>query len=247
MSEVETPVIEGNENKRSEPEVKRAVVFMQADVLFQEAKRYFGTTRLDFEPDVLAKAIVERNADKGWVYENLYVYVSQQDIETNEKWHRIWNRAIWTWAKKFHLNVFSSIWSTKYLNVMNRKGVEGLRDIYSSPVFVNDMSRNKMICDIISKAHYGEFDVAVIITKDDCMVPVAYEIRDISYKTHRWLKVVNAFPFEEQEGKRSGCRGIDMTDWFHIDYDMWEDCQGEFSQSTHDKEEAKETESTEAE
>lgn len=231
MSEVETTGTD--EIKRSEPEVKRAMVFIQADVLFQEAKRYYETERLEFLPDVLAKAIAEKN---GWTLAGVKIYVSRQGIDTNEKWYRIWNNVMRTWDRVYGLKVYCSEWTTKFLNVQNRKGVEGLRDIYSAPVYVNDQSRNRMICDVISKAHYGEYDVAVLVTKDSDLKPVADEIRDISYKSKRWLKVVNAFPYEEREGKRTGHRGINETDWFYIDYDMWMDAQPNQGYSDSDKE-----------
>lgn len=206
--------------KRSEPDNKRAVVFIQADVLWQEAKRTFNINRLDVIPSELAKSLCDKN---GWELTGIYVYVSRQSEEVNEKWYNIWNRIMRLWQNEYNLDVYCSPWSVKWLNVVNHHQVPDLRDIYTAPVYVADRARNKMICDVVSMAHYGEFDVAVLVTKDQDLQPLADEIRDISIKKQVWLKVANAFPFEKPpvNEKPRNFRGIDQTDWIHIDYDMY--------------------------
>lgn len=209
------------EIKRSEPENKRAMVFIQADILWQEAHRMFGINHLDVMPDKLAKAICDR---EGWELSSVYVYVARQTEEVNPKWYSIWNRLMRVWSRDYGLDVRCFPWSTKFLNVVNNKRLQDVRDIYSAPVYVGDRARNAMICDIISKANDGEFDVCVLVTRDPDLEPVADEIRNISFKKKIWLKAVNAFPYEkEEEGEKvRNFRGINHTDWLHIDWDMYD-------------------------
>lgn len=219
---IDTPTDIAEDIKRAEPENKRAIVFIQADVLWQEAKRMFNINRLDVIPSELAKAICEKN---GWEFTGVYIYVSRQSEEINEKWYTIWNRIMRIWQRDYNLDVYCAPWSVKWLNVQNNKRMAEVRDIYTAPVYVSDRARNKMICDVVSKAHYGEFDVAVLITRDQDLQPLADELRNVSYAKKTWLKVVNAFPYEKapENEKPRNFRGIDHTDWFHIDYQMYDD------------------------
>lgn len=209
------------ELKRSEPEIKRAVVYIQADVLWQEAKRMFGINHLDVIPSELAKAICEKN---GWEFSGIYIYVARQSEDVNEKWFHIWNRIMNIWNKKYGLDVYCAPWSVKWLNIQNNKNLQDVREIYTAPVYVGDRARNKMICDIISGAHNGDFDVCVMITRDPDLQPVADELRNISLKKRVWLKAVNAYPYEKApEGDRPrNFRGINHTDWVQIDYDTYD-------------------------
>ena len=48
--------------------------------------------------------------------------------------------------------------------------------------------------DIVRMARNGELDVAIVFSQDQDLAEVAREIRDISRRANRWLKVVSAFP-----------------------------------------------------
>lgn len=225
-----------DEIKRSEPDIKRAYVYIQADVLWQEAKRMYGIKHLDVIPSELAKAICEKN---GWEFSGVFIYVARQSEDVNEKWYGIWNRIMNIWNKKYNLDVYCAPWSVKWLNVQNNKHLQDVREIYTAPVYVGDRSRNKMICDIISHAHYGEFDVCVMITRDQDLQPIADELRNISLVKKIWLKVVNAYPYEKApEGEKPrNFRGINHTDWLQIDFNTYYDACFHGNNSEDDSEE----------
>ena len=79
--------------------------------------------------------------------------------------------------------------------------------------------------DVVRMARNGELDVAVIFSQDQDLAEVAGEVRDIARKQGCWLKIVSAFPHGP---KSTTTRGIDRTDWFRIDSEIYARCIDSF-------------------
>ena len=75
--------------------------------------------------------------------------------------------------------------------------------------------------DLVRMARTGQLDVAVVFSQDQDLEEVAREIRDISQEKERWIKIVSAFPFGPNA---SSTRGINRTDWFRIDQELYDAC-----------------------
>ena len=65
------------------------------------------------------------------------------------------------------------------------------------------------------------YDVAVILSQDQDFTEVASEVRAISGKKKRWIKVASAYRVGPGTRDR---RGIDRTDWIQIDREMYDRC-----------------------
>ena len=75
--------------------------------------------------------------------------------------------------------------------------------------------------DVVRMARNAELDVAILFSQDQDLAEVAQEVRDISRRADRWLKVVCAFPHGPNA---TASRGIDRTDWFRMAREFYDAC-----------------------
>ena len=75
--------------------------------------------------------------------------------------------------------------------------------------------------DVVRMARNAELDVAILFSQDQDLAEVAREVRDISRRTDRWIKIVSAFPYGSNA---TSTRGIDRTDWFRMDREFYDSC-----------------------
>ena len=66
-----------------------------------------------------------------------------------------------------------------------------------------------------------ESNIAVILRQDQDFTEVASEVRMISEKVGRWIKIASAYPVGRGTPDR---RGIDRTDWIEIDGKTYDRC-----------------------
>ena len=220
------------DNARPAPTVKRVAVFFEADEFYGLVKRMFGIKFIAFQPDLLSKEITDALANRDedgttWELTKTNVYVTHQDEKTNPRWYRIWRGLIHRWRE--YSSVYSHEWNFSFANVVSRED----NSIHTERVFGNDYAHTQMICDVMSTLHNDEADVIVLVTKDKSLSVLAQNIRQISYDKKRWIKVVNAFPYENPtDGTTNNLHvGIDKTDWFHIDRNFYDRCvEGKYGQ-----------------
>lgn len=79
----------------------------------------------------------------------------------------------------------------------------------------------RIALDIVSLAHHGDYDVALVFSQDQDLSETAEEVRVIARESGRWIKIACAFPFSPTTRNP---RGIDKTDWFRIDRKLYERC-----------------------
>lgn len=80
----------------------------------------------------------------------------------------------------------------------------------------------RIALDVIGLATRNEYDVAIIFSQDQDLSEVADEVRLISRQQTRWIKVACAYPLSPTTQNR---RGINGTDWIHIDRIMYDGCR----------------------
>jgi hypothetical protein len=79
----------------------------------------------------------------------------------------------------------------------------------------------RLALDVVRLALDDAFDVALLFSQDQDLSEVADEVRHISRRYDRWIKVVSAFPASLTYGNR---RGINRTDWIRIDREAYDAC-----------------------
>jgi uncharacterized LabA/DUF88 family protein len=79
----------------------------------------------------------------------------------------------------------------------------------------------RIAIDLIRMALKGEYDVALIFSQDQDLSEAVVEVKRIARETGKWIKLACAFPVSPTCKNR---RGINETDWFEIDQNMYDRC-----------------------
>ena len=79
----------------------------------------------------------------------------------------------------------------------------------------------RLALDIVRMAAEGMFDICLIFSQDQDLTEAVDEIKAVAQKQNRWIKVACAYPISPTTRNR---RGIDKTDWIHIDRETYEKC-----------------------
>ena len=195
-----------------EPDIKRAVSFIDGQNLYRHAKDAFGHHHPNYDPRSLADAVC---ADCGWVNHGVRFYTGIPSADRSPMWHGYWTRRL-TVMRRAGIVVTS-----RFL----RYRVESIR-LPDGSVLEVPVEREKGIdlrlgLDVVRMARSGEFDVAIVFSQDQDLAEVAGEVRDIARTQGRWLKVVSAFPHGP---KATSSRGIDRTDWFRMNREFYDAC-----------------------
>lgn len=79
----------------------------------------------------------------------------------------------------------------------------------------------RLALDITRDVSEDTCDVVVIFSQDQDFSGVAKEVRYVSRRDGRWVKVASAFPVSSEHDNNSG---INYTDWIRIDKKMYDEC-----------------------
>ena len=79
----------------------------------------------------------------------------------------------------------------------------------------------RLAIDVIGMAIKGEYDVAVVFSRDQDLSEVADEIKTISQDQNRWIRMASAYPVSPAVKQ---FRGIDKTQWVKIDRTTYDAC-----------------------
>lgn len=196
----------------AEPDVKRAVAFVDGQNLFHSVKRAFGYTYPNYDVQALATRIA---ADHHWTLSEVRFYTGVPDGADNPAWNAFWVAKL-AQMGRLGIRVYSR--PLRYRNRAVR-----LPD-GATHAFLDGEEKGidvRIAIDIIRLAHRRVFDVAMIFSQDQDLSEVAEEIRQIAREQDRWIKVASAFPTSPAAQNR---RGIDKTDWIRIDRAMYDAC-----------------------
>ena len=195
-----------------EPDIKRAVSFIDGQNLYRHAKDAFGHHHPNYDPRRLADAVC---ADRGWVNHGVRFYTGVPSADRTPMWHGYWTRRL-TAMRRSGIAVTSRPLRYRVERVRLSDG-----SVHELPVAREKGIDLRLGLDIVRMARNGGLDVAVVFSQDQDLAEVALEVRDISRSAGRWLKVVCAFPHGPNA---TASRGIDRTDWFRMNRDFYDAC-----------------------
>jgi uncharacterized LabA/DUF88 family protein len=195
-----------------EPAIKRAITFIDGQNLFHHAKDSFGFGFPNYDILKLSEAVC---ASRNWILSQARFYTGIPDPTDNPKWNQFWT------AKLAHMgrqgvHVFSR--ALRYRNKTIRIPGAGEYTFLSGEEKGIDV---RIALDVIGLANRGAYDVAVIFSQDQDLSEVADEIRQISKRESRWIKLACSYPLSPTSQNR---RGINNTDWVPIDRTMYNSC-----------------------
>lgn len=196
----------------TEPASKNALAYFDGQNLFNSAKEAFGYPFPNYDPLKLAREVCIR---QGWTLGGVYFYTGIPDQYQDKQRHAFW-------AAKLAVMGTRGIHSfTRPLRYQNK--TVGLPNGNFTTTMVG---REKGIdvriaLDIVRHALERRCDVALVFSQDQDLSEVAKEIRTITKREQRWIKMASAFPISPTSRNR---RGINGTDWIPIDRSLYDAC-----------------------
>ena len=196
----------------NEPPVKRAVVYVDGQNLFNAAKDAFGYSYPNYDISKLSNTIC---LQKSWDLSKIHFYTGIPDLNVDPLRYHFWVSKLATMGTR-GIKTFS-----RPLRYSNQK-VE-LKDGTSTTALVG---REKGIdiriaLDIVKGALENQYDVAIIFSQDQDLTEAVEEVREISVRDSRWIKLACAFPFSPAMRNK---RGINSTDWVKLDRKIYDAC-----------------------
>ena len=196
----------------SEPSRKGAVAFVDGQNLYHAAREAFGHTYPRY--DVLALATEVCRAQQ-WFLSEARFYTGVADASDNSFWNHFWTGKMSVMGRQ-GIVIYSR--SLRYRNQVIRISDGTEHTILTGVEKGIDV---RIAIDVIRLALRRAYDVALIFSQDQDLSEVADEIREIAREQTRWIKIACAYPFSPTSINR---RGVDRTDWIHIDRATYERC-----------------------
>lgn len=196
----------------SEPQIKRAVAFVDGQNLFHSAKQAFGYTFPNYDIRALATAICQM---QGWSYAGARFYTGVPDASDSQFWNHFWTAKC---AQMGRQGVTVYTRPLRYRNKLIR-----LPD-GSTHTFLDGDEKGidvRIALDVIRLAHERAYDIALLFCRDQDFSEVADEIRTIAKSQKRWLNISSAYP---KSPAVKHWRGIDRTDWVPIERATYDAC-----------------------
>lgn len=196
----------------TEPAVKRAVIFVDGQNLFYAAKNAFGYAYPNYDIASLATAVCQQQNRN---VAQVRFYTGIPDASDDPFWNHFWTAKLAQMGRQ-KVHVFSR--PLRYRNQTVRLPTGQTHTFLVGQEKGVDV---RLALDIVSGAHQNAYDVAVVFSQDQDLSEVADEVRLISHKQNRWIKMASAFPFSPASLNR---RGINATDWIRIDRATYDAC-----------------------
>jgi len=196
----------------SEPNVKRAIAFIDGQNLFRCAKTAFGYTFPNYDVQALAEAVCLR---QGWQLVETRFYTGVPDASDNVIWNHFWSAKLAQMGRQ-RISTYS-----RSLRYRNQRFL--LPDGTEHTILVGQEKGVdvRLALDIVGMAYQRAAEVLLVFSQDQDLSEVADEIRQIAAGQNRWLKMASAFPFSPTSTNR---RGINGTDWIRISREIYDSC-----------------------
>ncbi len=196
----------------NEPTVKRTIAYIDGQNLFNSVKEAFGYPFPNYD---VGKLVAYVCGEQGWQQNAINFYTGVPDASVDPKRSGFWNAKLAAMGTR-GVKTFSR--SLRYSNQ--------LVSLPNGGITTASVGREKGIdiriaLDIVRDALNNVFDVALVFSQDQDLSEVAQEIRVISNRESRWIKMVSAFPFSPTIRNR---RGINGTDWITFDRAEYDAC-----------------------
>jgi uncharacterized LabA/DUF88 family protein len=195
-----------------EPNIKRAVAFVDGQNLFHHSRAAFGFHYPNYDIKKLAEAVAN---GQGWNLVRSYFYTGVPDATDDPRWNRFWTNKLASMGRQ-GVSVFSR--PLRY-----RNQVVSLPD-GATHTFLHGEEKGidvRIALDVIGKAVRDEYDVAIVFSQDQDLSEVADEIRTIAHQQNRWIRMACAYPTSPTIVNK---RGINGTQWIKIDRQLYETC-----------------------
>ena len=195
-----------------EPQVKRAVAFIDGQNLFHHAKAAFGHFHPNFDPVKLCDAVSEAH---GWINHGVRFYTGVPLASKNAFWHTYWSKRLLAMRRA---GILVTRRDLRY-DETTIEHEDGTEQIVETPQEKGIDVR--IALDVIRMARNNQLDVAIVFSQDQDLAEVVNDVKEIARIQDRWIKVACAFPFGPNA---TAGRGLNGADWFRMDRGFYDLC-----------------------
>ncbi len=142
-------------------------------------------------------------------------YTGLPSHRVNPRLHRFWSAELRRWQAQ-GVRVYS-----RPLRYRRRSVLDDLGKPRIAVVGEEKGIDVRISLDVIQMAIDAEFDVALLFSQDQDFVELARDVRSVSRRQGRWIKMASTYP---TPSGASALRGVDKTDWLPIDRVTYEAC-----------------------
>ncbi len=199
----------GNNKELEPPDTPYTVAFVDGQNLFHCAHEAFGYTFPNYDPEKLADEICTA---RQWKLTQVRFYTGVPPKDRDSKWHDFWHRKFIRMRRSRRVHV-----TTRPLRYIEELLDDGTFRYISREKGIDV----RIAIDVLSMAYAKAFDTALIFSQDQDLAELVSEIRTLSGKQNRWLKIASAFPVGPGT---NNTRGINNTDWIQIDRTLYDKC-----------------------
>ena len=185
-----------------------AIAFIDGQNLFHCAREAFGYNYPNYDPLRLATEVCRL---RGWKLSQTRFYTGVPPAARNRRWHEFWARKTLRMRRAGVIVVTRPLRYTeelledgKFQSIPREKGIDV-----------------RIAIDVLTLSFKKTLDIAVIFSQDQDLAELATEIRALSQRHGRWLKIASAFPVGPGT---ANTRGINNTDWIRIDKATCDQC-----------------------
>lgn len=168
-----------------QPEVRRAITFIDGQNLYHAARKCFGRPIPDYDAVALSEAVCVL---KGWRLVQVRFYTGIHRKDKNRYWHDFWAGKLGVMGRYPNVHVF---W--RYLSYHDQATIEGGKEVKRSIGLEKGIDL-RLGLDALRLAREQAYDEAIIFSQDADFAEVAKDVRDIAREQNRWIGVSSAFP-----------------------------------------------------
>jgi uncharacterized LabA/DUF88 family protein len=193
------------------PIAKQAIFFVDGQNLFWGAKREFGYQDPNYDIKQLCSRIC---GAKGWGLKQARFYTGIHDPSQNFRWNQFWQNKLRSMSRN-GVEVFSRKLVYRSESIVLADGTTHQYS-YSQEKGIDV----RIAIDSLTMAFRQQFDVAVLVSRDQDLSEVAKDIRSIAAEQKRDVVVASAYPFNGVG--RMHCIG--RTEGIPIDRELYDAC-----------------------
>ncbi|MGH2397790.1 MAG: NYN domain-containing protein, partial [bacterium] len=187
--------------------------FVDGQALYRSSKEAFGYTHPNYDVQKLTDKIA---AQKDWQVAKIYFYTGIPERSEDQFWHGFWVAKLAVMGTR-RIGVF-----TRPLRYADQK-IE-CRHCHKKEIV--RVAREKGIdvrlaLDVVRLALHDSYDVGLIFSQDQDLSEVVDEVRELSKRQKRWIKLASAYPVS---ASYANGRGINGMAWIPIDKSLYDSC-----------------------
>ena len=195
-----------------EPEIKRAITFIDGQNLYRCVKNVYGYTYPNYDVIKLSTKICVSN---NWNLRQVRFYTGVPIKEEDLFWHDFWTRKLSRLGKRG-----AKVYSRK-LRYSDKTSIIPDYGKYTVRIGREKGIDLRIALDSIRLFREDKADVIIFFSQDQDFTEAVKDLRNIAKEKDKWIKIACAYPDSPDV---TGYRGIQKTEWIKITKELYDSC-----------------------